>query len=47
MIIFLNRGDGVDTSNIAPRKSPSEGGFQFNPMIVDQAAINADFDFRR
>jgi hypothetical protein len=31
----------------SPRKKPPEGGFNSNLMIEDQAAINADFDFRR
>jgi hypothetical protein len=33
---------------VARNKKPPEGGFSnSNLMIVDQAAINAGFDFRR
>jgi len=34
-------------SGSRPKKKPPEGGFSIQLMIVDQAAINAGFDFRR
>jgi hypothetical protein len=34
-------------TQVAQKEKPPEGGFQSNPMILDQAAINAGFDFRR
>jgi hypothetical protein len=37
----------LNNSGSRPKKKPPEGGFSIQLMIVDQAAINAGFDFRR